>query len=172
MDEDALHVSTTVRPNGGLTVAVRGYLDERGGSELARIILGDLPGEVFEIDMAGAQDTVEIARRVRAAVAPSADTILRIALTGLVPLDSSFDVRVLLEELKGDYFQVLPPKQSYHVRLTDADMDALPERLVIGRYVRLMRDSIAEAQSDVERDELEGALQLGVALLQGKDVLS
>ncbi len=124
------------------------------------------------IDMAGAQDTVEIARRVRAAVAPSADTILRIALTGLVPLDSSFDVRVLLEELKGDYFQVLPPKQSYHVRLTDADMDALPERLVIGRYVRLMRDSIAEAQSDVERDELEGALQLGVALLQGKDVLS
>ncbi len=51
MDEDALHVSTTVRPNGGLTVAVRGYLDERGGSELARIILGDLPGLPLTIDI-------------------------------------------------------------------------------------------------------------------------
>ncbi len=144
----------------------------RDGTRVSQVAVAERQLAVATVDVAGAQDTIEVARRVRTAVPASPDTILRTALTGLIPLDSSFDVRVLLEELKGDYFQVLPPKQSYHVRLTDADMDALPERLVIGRYVRLMRVSIAEATSDAERDELEAALQLGVALLQGKDVLS
>ncbi len=144
----------------------------RDGTRVTQVRVGVRELAEASIDVAGAPDTVEVARRVRSAAKPSPNMILRIALTGLIPLDSSFDVRVLLEELKGDYFQVLPPKHSYHVRLTDADLDALPERLVIGRYVRLMRDSIAEAGTERERDELEGALQLGVALLQGKDVLA
>ncbi len=144
----------------------------RDGTQVSQVAVAARRVAETTIDVAGAQDTIEVARRVRSAVPAEPDTILRIALTGLIPLDSSFDARLLLEELKGDYFQVLPPKQSYHIRLTETDMDALPERLVIGRYVRLMRDSIADAESDGEREELEAALQLGVALLQGKDVLS
>jgi exonuclease SbcD len=144
----------------------------RDGTRVSQVRVGARQVADVSIDVAGAQDTVEVARRIRSAAPAKPDTILRAVLTGVIPIDSSFDVRVLLEDLRGDYFHVLPPKQSYHVRLTDADLDALPERLVIGRYVRLMRESIASAGSERERAELEGALQMGVALLQGKDVLS
>ena len=51
MDEDVLRVSTTVRPGGGVTVAVQGYLDEGGGKTLARQILDDLPGGETHIDI-------------------------------------------------------------------------------------------------------------------------
>ncbi len=124
------------------------------------------------ISVDGAIDAKEVAQRVRTAVPPDADTILRMALTGLLRLDATLDTRALVEELRADYFEVLPPRESYHVRLEDADLDALPERLVIGRFVRLMRDSIESTEDDRTRDEMEAALQLGVALLQGKDVLS
>lgn len=158
--------------------------DQTGSGYVARVSIGHGGTTVAQvrvakrlladavIDVAGATDTVEVAHRVRSAVPPESETILRLALSGLIPLDSSFDARVLLEELKGDYFQVLPPRESFHVRLTDADLDGLPERLVVGRYVRLMRQKIDAAESDANRDELEAALQMGVALLQGKDVLS
>lgn len=51
MDDDALHVSTTVQPGGGVTVTVHGYLDEYGGKALAREILGSLPGNPKCIDI-------------------------------------------------------------------------------------------------------------------------
>ena len=51
MDEDVLRVSTTVQPDGGVTVAVQGYLDEGGGKTLARQILADLPGGETHIDI-------------------------------------------------------------------------------------------------------------------------
>jgi hypothetical protein len=34
-----------------------------------------------------------------------------------------------------------------------------------------MKSRLEEAQSDEERQEIEDALQLGIALLQGKDVI-
>ena len=51
MDEDVLRVSTTVQSDGGVTVAVQGYLDEGGGKTLARQILSDLPGGETHIDI-------------------------------------------------------------------------------------------------------------------------
>jgi anti-anti-sigma factor len=51
MDEDALRISTTVQPNGDVTVSVRGYLDEDGGKTLARQILGDLPRGSDHVDI-------------------------------------------------------------------------------------------------------------------------
>ena len=43
MDKDALRVSTKTEVDGRTSVAVIGYLDEKGGRELARKILEDLP---------------------------------------------------------------------------------------------------------------------------------
>lgn len=51
MDDDALQVSTTVQPGGGVTVEVHGYLDEKGGKTLAREILETLPGSPKRIDL-------------------------------------------------------------------------------------------------------------------------
>ena len=51
MDDDALQVSTAVQPGGGVTVEVRGYLDETGGKELAGKIFGGLPRAESRIDI-------------------------------------------------------------------------------------------------------------------------
>lgn len=51
MDDDALQVSTTVQPNGTVTVAIRGYLDERGGEELVRAICRDMTGSKKRIEI-------------------------------------------------------------------------------------------------------------------------
>jgi hypothetical protein len=55
--------------------------------------------------------------------------------------------------------------------VSDQDLVQLPERLVVGRFARHMRSRLEEAGSEGERQEIEDALQLGVALLQGKDVI-
>ncbi|MFH1865988.1 MAG: hypothetical protein ABIK85_08910, partial [Candidatus Eisenbacteria bacterium] len=77
----------------------------------------------------------------------------------------------LIEELSSDYFFVCPPVRDYHVKVSDQDLAQLPERLVVGRFARHMKSRLEEAQSEEERQEIEDALQLGVALLQGKDVI-
>ena len=51
MDKDAIRVSTAIQPDGRVTVAVFGYLDEKGGSELARKILEDLPGTGSRVEI-------------------------------------------------------------------------------------------------------------------------
>ncbi|HYW68809.1 MAG TPA: hypothetical protein VE960_04330, partial [bacterium] len=84
---------------------------------------------------------------------------------------SGIDDDDLIEELANDYFFVCPPVRDYHVDVSDNDLAQLPERLVVGRFARHMRSRLEEAQSEEERQEIEDALQLGVALLQGKDVI-
>jgi len=47
----------------------------------------------------------------------------------------------------------------------------LPADSVLGRFVRLMRARLAEADQ-LQRPALEEALQVGVALLQGQEILA
>ena len=53
----------------------------------------------------------------------------------------------------------------------DQDLAQLPEQLVVGRFARHMRERLEEAGTQEERQDIEDALQLGVSLLQGKDVI-
>jgi hypothetical protein len=92
-------------------------------------------------------------------------------LTGLTSAEAGIDDWDLVEELAADYFFVCPPVRDYRLRVSDEDFVQLPERLVVGRFARHMRSRLEEAGSEEERQEIEDALQLGVALLQGKDAI-
>jgi len=111
-------------------------------------------------------------RASRREVKPGGNTIVRLDLLGLVDLDSTFEESDLLEELASDYFHVAIRRRGFHVASADADLSELPERFVIGRFARILRDQLGAVQGDGERQDVEDALKLGVALLQGKDVIA
>ena len=123
------------------------------------------------IEVTGASDSFSISQRVRKQALSNPNAVLRLVLTGLTSAESGIDDGDLIEELSSDYFFVCPPVRDYHVKVSDQDLAQLPERLVVGRFARHMKSRLEEAQSEEERQEIEDALQLGVALLQGKDVI-
>lgn len=123
------------------------------------------------VDLTGALGLTDVTARVRAKVSEDGNAIVRLALMGLLSVDAGFDQGALFEELTKDYFFVTPGERNYQLRLEDSELEALPERLVIGRFARSMRERYEAAASAEEKQRIEDALQLGVALLQGKAVL-
>ena len=142
------------------------------GARVTKVRVGTRTVSNIQIDVGGAMDTDEIARRVAAEQPGDANVILSMTLTGLLPVGTGFEPEALSEILRTDYFHVRSPRLNYEVRLGQDDLEALPERLVIGRFVRLMKEQIDTAEDGGQRENLEAALQMGVALLQGKDVLA
>ncbi|MBN2564403.1 MAG: exonuclease SbcCD subunit D [Candidatus Eisenbacteria bacterium] len=141
------------------------------GATVSKVRVGTRSVITARVDVTGAADSFSVAERVRQQAMSNPQAVLRLSLTGIMSADSGIDDGDLVEELAPDYFHVCPPVRDYHVKLSDHDLAQLPERLVVGRFARHMRSRLAEAASEQERQEIEDALQLGVALLQGKDVV-
>ena len=143
----------------------------QGAATVRKERVGTRTIEERAVDVTGSAGSRDVEERVVAAVAPDGDVIVRLTLNGLVEVDSGFSPDALLEALAPLYFRVSLAERDYHVRLGEDELRALPERLVVGRFARRMKASLEEAGDEEERREIEDALQLGVALLQGKDVL-
>lgn len=108
--------------------------------------------------------------RVRIRSAADADLALSVSFTGLRPLHLVVDAVELSQEMAADFF-ALKIKDNSHPALSPEDTEAFPEELVIGQFVKRMKALIAEAESPEQQRLRESALQIGVALLQGKKVL-
>jgi len=146
-------------------------LDE-GGVSATRLPIGRRAIVEARVDVTGACTAEEVAERVRREAAPGPDTIVRLDLTGLLDLHSGFEDADLMEILSSEYFHVALRRRAFRVASEDADISDLPERFVIGRFARILREQLASVQGEEQRQELEDALKLGVAMLQGKDVIA
>jgi DNA repair exonuclease SbcCD nuclease subunit len=146
-------------------------LDEAGASA-TRIPVGRRSIVEARVDVSGASTAEDVAERVRRAAQPDADTIVRLELTGLLDLHSGFEGAELLEILSSEYFHVALRQRAFRIASGDTDISDLPERFVIGRFARILREQLAATQGEEQRQELEDALKLGVAMLQGKDVIA
>ncbi|MFH1689418.1 MAG: exonuclease SbcCD subunit D [Candidatus Eisenbacteria bacterium] len=141
------------------------------GAIVTRVRVGARSVIEARVEVTGASDSFSISQRVRQQALSNPNAVLRLVLTGLTSAESGIDDGDLIEELSNDYFFVCPPVRDYHVKVSDQDLAQLPERLVVGRFARHMKSRLEETESEEERQEIEDALQLGVALLQGKDVI-
>lgn len=141
------------------------------GAIVTKVRVGARSVVESRIEVTGASNSFSIAQHVRQQALSNPNAVLRLVLTGLTSAESGIDDGDLIEELSDDYFFVCPPVRDYHVKVSDQDLAQLPERLVVGRFARHMKSRLEEAQSEEGRQEIEDALQLGVALLQGKDVI-
>ncbi len=119
------------------------------------------------VDLSSADDDA-VRAQLQAAADPEA--VCDVILTGLVPVDRVVDAAALEREYADRFFR-LRVRARVQVQLADDQLDALPADSVLGRFVRIMRARLASAD-EARRPVLEEALQVGVALLQGREVLS
>jgi DNA repair exonuclease SbcCD nuclease subunit len=96
--------------------------------------------------------------------------MLRVTLTGLKRLGTVIDVSTLESELSSAFYHIDCVDESHPHLETIAD-DDYPEEMVIGKFVRLMQDRIEQAADADVRRRAEQAIQVGVALLEGKEVI-
>ena len=77
----------------------------------------------------------------------------------------------LSQDLAAEFFALRVEDRSHPMLSTD-EVAALPEKSVIGHFARRMTALISEATDPEEKSIREAALQLGLALLQGRKVLT
>lgn len=98
------------------------------------------------------------------------DAVCDVTLAGLAPVDRVVDAQAMEREFADRFFR-LRVSSHVHLWLDDDQLGRLPDESVLGRFARLMRERLAAADES-QRPILEEALQVGVALLQGREVLS
>lgn len=98
------------------------------------------------------------------------ELMLEVTLSGLVLVDRLLDAESIERDLNGKFFRLRVHNRT-QVWVDDAGLSAFPEETVLGRFVRLMHDRMKEA-GDADRAVLAEALQVGVALLHGKEILA
>lgn len=81
------------------------------------------------------------------------------------------DPERIVQELEGKFFS-MKVKNTTALKLPEVTALNYPEELVIGQFVRIMQKKLESAQTPEERKMKEDALQIGIAELEGKNVLS
>jgi exonuclease SbcD len=120
---------------------------------------------VLDADKAFSGDALKIALSKKT----DPDLIMDVEISGMVDLEIKNDLGPLFEELEDKFFRLRFVDNS-HIKLGEIDPSKYPENVTIGKFVRLMQEKIRSAK-EAERSIAEESLELGVALLSGKEVL-
>jgi exonuclease SbcD len=142
-------------------------LESPGRVEVDRRRVGRRRGRRLVLDIATLGGPEAVARAIRAEADP--DLALTVVLTGLASLADRVNAERLREEFEGEFFR-LEIRDESHLRPEMIDQAQYPENTVLGRFVRLMQDEIARRDGEAVAIA-EDALHLGVALLEGKEIL-
>ncbi|MDR7426829.1 MAG: DNA repair exonuclease [Armatimonadota bacterium] len=139
-------------------------IPQPGQAQVRPVRVGRRSYRRVEVDITGLDPD-----RVRAAAMGAAgpDVVLDVVLTGMAPPHRLPQVRDLEEALQEACFRARVRNQ-VTVWLEEEALEAFPERTLVGRYIRLMRERAATAPPQ-ERPILEEALQVGVAMLLGAE---
>ena len=140
-------------------------LSPAGEVEVAPRKIGLRVYKEVEIDMSEIEDLAMLKSRVSQGAGQN--LIAKVTLKGLRDVEFILNPEELEAEL-GDRF--------FHVRVIDkshpksAEITEGEERLITSRFIRLMKGQIEGLEGE-EKEIAENALQYGLALLDGKEVL-
>lgn len=95
---------------------------------------------------------------------------LLISLKGFLDQEIDFDLKGLEEELKNRFFRVKFQDES-HLKVDFLSKNDFSENLVIGKFVEICKEKIRKEKDEKKKKNLEKVLQIGIGLLQGKDIL-
>jgi len=154
-------------------------LDQRGAGYVACIEMdedgvrvrpervGTISADEMSVDVSG-KSMAQIVEEIQAQADPN--LMLKVTLSGLMDLGAVLNTEKLEQGLASYFYHIECSDQS-HPQLATISPDDFPEELVVGKFVRLMQARIEDAADDTQRRRAEQALQVGVALLQGRRVL-
>ena len=138
-----------------------------GQATVTPVRIGRRQYKRLEID-AGTADEAGLRKALEDAGDPEA--VCDVLLTGVVPVDRVVNTAAIEREYADRFFR-LRVQSKVQLWLDEEQLSRLPADSVLGRFVRLMRARLAEADQ-LQRPALEEALQVGVALLQGQEILA
>ena len=145
-------------------------MDESGVRVQPRQV-GALAASEISADVSG-QSTASLVETLVEALRARANQqlMLKVTLSGLLGLGTVLDTEALEQELAPHFYHIQCSDQSLP-QVAESTIEDYGKDTVIGRFIRLMQRRTEGATDDAERRRAERALQLGVALLQGKKVL-
>ncbi|MBI1755001.1 DNA repair exonuclease [Candidatus Azambacteria bacterium] len=160
------------------------YQEGKGGLGQGYVLQVDIAGTVavkpikttakevreIRLDMQTLATAENITRELERIADPNLIVVAEIS--GIVAPETALliDAEKIEEECRDKFFSI---KVNNNIALETGEDNALayPEELVIGQFVRVMRAKLEEAKSEEEKRILQDALQIGVAELEGKNVL-
>ena len=96
--------------------------------------------------------------------------ILSVSLSGFADAENLLSFQKIEEDFQNKFFYI-KVKNNLSLRLEDVNSRNYPEELVLGQFVRVMQDKISKATNDEEKSILKDALQIGIAELEGKNII-
>jgi DNA repair exonuclease SbcCD nuclease subunit len=135
--------------------------------QVDRVRVGKIEVKQLELDVSGRTEA-DIQAIILDRTSP--ETMLEVTLIGLNPLGSVIDP-VRMEETTAPKVYAIRIRDQSHPQLDEVSPADFPKEHAIGKFIDIMMERIVEAQDDEERTKTEQALQLGIALLQGKEVI-
>jgi exonuclease SbcD len=140
-------------------------LSDAGEVEVAPKMLGLCDYDEVEIDMSEIQDLAKL--KVRISEGANQTLVRKATLKGLRDAELIVNPEELETELGGEFFHLGVVDES-HPKLEEVTEDE--GRLIRNRFIKLMKGQIEGLEGD-GREIAENALQYGIALLDGKEVL-
>lgn len=145
-----------------------GEIKDKNDIAVNPVKVGIINSVTSEIDLG----LIENEEALKTVILKQADTntIKTVELNGFVLPSLVINVQELERELGENFFRLKIVNNS-HLRLESINERDYPEELVIGQFVRLMKQKITESNDEAEKKKFEQALNLGLAELGGKNVL-
>ena len=121
----------------------------------------------LEIDLSDCEGLSQLKSNIVEGVNPN--LVRKVILKGLRREDMLLALEELEAELADGFFYLRIADQS-HPRMSGLTEDVYKDQLILGKFIKLMKEHIETSEGE-EREIAEEALQYGLALLQGKEVL-
>lgn len=139
-----------------------------GGVQAERIRIGKISTDQIELDVSGMNEA-EIVEFLSERMGDS-HLMLEVILTGVLDIGTVIAPDRLEQTLSPKFYYVRCRDRS-HPHLENISTADYPPEHVIGQFVKLMKERIDTATDEDARRRAEQALQVGVALLEGREVL-
>ncbi|MFC1640505.1 exonuclease SbcCD subunit D [Patescibacteria group bacterium] len=130
--------------------------------------IGSIQFDSKDIEVEGDVNLAELIKKIQEDA--NHNLVRKATLRGVINPTSLVDTRALTAEVKDSFFALKIVDRS-SIKLDDESLMQFPDELVIGQYVRILKTQIDDEENPGRKKILEKALQLGVALLSGKEVL-
>ncbi|MFO7772526.1 MAG: DNA repair exonuclease [Dehalococcoidia bacterium] len=138
---------------------------DRGEVRVEPRVLGVRDYDELEIDVSEIRDLVELKARISQGA--TQDVVMEVTLRGLRDTELMLSPEELETELGEKFFHLGVIDES-HPRSGEVAEDE--ERLIRNRFIKLVKGQIESSEGE-EKSIAENALQYGLALLDGKEVL-
>ncbi len=143
-------------------------LSDDGVATIEPVQTGSVQFDTLDITLEGEFSSDALQRKILQAADPMLSRT--VTLRGVIQPTQFVDIASLTSQT-SDAFFALKILDKTTVQMDAETLNAFPDELVIGQYVRLLQNEISLETDAAKKKRLEKALQLGIALIQGKEVL-